>query len=724
MTEPSAQSRTSRSPRKRGSRRVIRAILTTSLLAISLVVVPVPRLVWATEMATDSVQPTPAPVGDSYVDPATVPDFDAVSADADVSRADAADPSVRATVVDHDAGAFTTIGIGWDGAVSPEAVIVRTRTDGAWDEWHRFAFSEDHRPDDDAPAAIGEPLWVGAADAYEIQYPSALGSPTVHLVRETEARVALDFDEPTAGADPTIHSRSEWGARQPKVTPLSANSLEVAIVHHSVTSNDYSSAQVPSILRSIQAFHMDVRGWDDIAYNFAVDRFGRTWEARAGGIDRPVIGGHAYGFNVGTTGVLVLGTYDAVGPSAASTAAVSDLIAWKFAQHHVPSTGTVTMYPGVATHHGPAGTPVTLNRISGHRNTGQTGCPGARLYDRLDSIRSSVQSRIVGHLQSAPPILIGGDRTGGGRDDALVYHPGPRADLDFAGAAGPDLVPASTGVTGLYEPLAGDFDGNGISDIFWYRPGGASDYLWYGLSGRNHRDVKTNIYGDYVPRVGDFDGDGADDILWYGDYGTSDHLYWGGPGGFVPQRLTIDDHVTPIVGDFDGDGADDLFWYGYGSRPDAMTWGRSDRAIVLDVVSVGGGYEPFVGDFDGNGADDIFWYAPGPSSDFVWSGDRSRAFTSHGDPAPGVHDPIAGDFDGDGTDDVMWYQAGADPDVLWFNKPSGRVLESRPVGGTYQTLVLDADGSGADELLWVADSNISYLWSRTSAGGHKSIRVN
>src|SRR3546814_19817823 len=78
------------------------------------------------------------------------------------------------------------------------------------------------------------------------------------------------------------------------------------------------------MLRSIQTYHMDVQGWNDIAYNFAVDRFGRTWEARAGGVTQTVIGGHAKGFTTYTTGVMGVGDITCTTPSQATAEAGDD----------------------------------------------------------------------------------------------------------------------------------------------------------------------------------------------------------------------------------------------------------------------------------------------------------------------------------------------------------------------------------------------------------------
>src|SRR5690606_21938388 len=115
----------------------------------------------------------------------------------------------------------------------------------------------------------------------------------------------------------TVNTRASWGARGAKEPPSIASSgLKLAVVHHTASTNAYSASQVPSILRSMQAFHMDGNGWNDIGYNFLVDRFGNVWEGRGGGVDKAVIGAHAGGFNTGSVGVSVIGNFE-------STAATS-----------------------------------------------------------------------------------------------------------------------------------------------------------------------------------------------------------------------------------------------------------------------------------------------------------------------------------------------------------------------------------------------------------------
>ena len=64
---------------------------------------------------------------------------------------------------------------------------------------------------------------------------------------------------------------------------------------------------MPSILRSIYAYHVQANGWNDIGYNYLVDRFGQIWEGRYGGITRNVVGAQTLGFNTGSVGIAYIG---------------------------------------------------------------------------------------------------------------------------------------------------------------------------------------------------------------------------------------------------------------------------------------------------------------------------------------------------------------------------------------------------------------------------------
>src|SRR4029077_13309118 len=103
-------------------------------------------------------------------------------------------------------------------------------------------------------------------------------------------------------AAPAIVSRSGWHANEEivRAAPRFAPAVRLAVVHHTAGAHSDTPAQAAAIVRGIEVYHVQGNGWNDIGYNFLVDRFGTVYEGRGGGITRNVIGAHSLGFNHGT----------------------------------------------------------------------------------------------------------------------------------------------------------------------------------------------------------------------------------------------------------------------------------------------------------------------------------------------------------------------------------------------------------------------------------------
>jgi uncharacterized protein with LGFP repeats len=175
------------------------------------------------------------------------------------------------------------------------------------------------------------------------------------------------------------------------------------LVHHTVTANEYASVDSAGIVLGICRYHRDANGWNDIGYNFLVDRFGQVFEGRAGGVDQAVIGAQAQGYNSNSTGVAVIGTHEAVPVGDMTLGALAILIGWKLAIHAVTPTGQVTLTSaGGDVNRYPSGTPVVFERIAGHRDGDTTTCPGTALYAQLPALRVAAQ-RVAPSPAAAPP---------------------------------------------------------------------------------------------------------------------------------------------------------------------------------------------------------------------------------------------------------------------------------------------------------------------------------
>jgi hypothetical protein len=232
---------------------------------------------------------------------------------------------------------------------------------------------------------------------------------------------------PAGPGQPPILARLAWahGRCPPRVAP-EYGAVEMAFVHHTENPNGYGAAEVPAMLRAIYQFHRYGRGWNDIGYNFVLDRFGRIFEARAGGIDEAVVGAQAGGYNYASTGIAVLGEYGAVEISPAARAALAHLLAWKLSLHGAPLAGSVRVRvnpAGAVYSRFPADDRVLLPRVAGHRDADSTGCPGDALYRELPGLRVAAGALVgdaarltlgVGGAGAAGGGAPGGEAAGGG----------------------------------------------------------------------------------------------------------------------------------------------------------------------------------------------------------------------------------------------------------------------------------------------------------------------
>ena len=315
--------------------------------------------------------------------------------------------------------------------------------DGAWGEWQDVAFVADEGPEGDERAALrpewrwSAPIWTGEGDRIQLRVPRhdendhaqvSLRRLRVHTIDVPRGEV-----RPAAGAayamtpDVPVISRSQWGANESmrRGSPsIAQQGVRMAFVHHTVHSNSYGPDEADDIIRGIYAFHTQSRGWNDIGYNFIVDRFGRVYEGRAGGVDRAVIGAHAEGFNANSTGVAVLGDHTHVEPGPAVIDSLQRFLAWKLDVHHVDPRGWTRMVSQGSPKF-PEGATVSLPTISGHRDTGLTGCPGGRLYAALQRLRDGAAAIGVPKMYDALPVFATAVR--GGRVDVTARFSDPLA---------------------------------------------------------------------------------------------------------------------------------------------------------------------------------------------------------------------------------------------------------------------------------------------------------
>ncbi|MFD4971974.1 peptidoglycan recognition protein [Streptomyces sp. NPDC058424] len=215
--------------------------------------------------------------------------------------------------------------------------------------------------------------------------------------RTTSVSVPAAVPRPAAPAHdaprPRIVPRSAWldaTVRHAQPPPRYDDKVVAVFVHHTDLPNGYACADTPSVIRRLYAGQTGARAWDDIGYNFLVDRCGTIYEGRAGGVDRAVTGAHTQGFNHRTAGIAAIGTFTAGTPvPRAMTDAIAALTAWKLGLAGVDPRGSVSLVSSNGQSRYASRATVLLPALAGHRDGFRTNCPGAALTVRLPAIREA-----------------------------------------------------------------------------------------------------------------------------------------------------------------------------------------------------------------------------------------------------------------------------------------------------------------------------------------------
>src|SRR3989339_629712 len=148
--------------------------------------------------------------------------------------------------------------------------------------------------------------------------------------------------------------------------------IKKIIIHHTATTKDLDNPK--EAIRNIYYYHTITRGFGDIGYNYVIDQTGKIYEGRAGG--PRVVGGHTESYNHGSVGIAVLGNFENQDPPYPVTKSLIELLNYLTKEYKI-SPNKSSQFRGEM-----------LPNIIGHRDAGQTSCPGINLYRMIPEIRS------------------------------------------------------------------------------------------------------------------------------------------------------------------------------------------------------------------------------------------------------------------------------------------------------------------------------------------------
>jgi hypothetical protein len=158
--------------------------------------------------------------------------------------------------------------------------------------------------------------------------------------------------------------RSAWGAAALRDNHDPMAGVRRITVHHTAELPAMSTRTDMELVKGVQRFHQDDRGWADIGYHYLIGRDGRVYQGR----ELRIQGAHAGGGNnAENLGVSVIGDFSDGLPSETTLTTLERFLVDQMRTHDV----------------GP-------DQLFGHREFKPTACPGDALFAWLESFRSKL----------------------------------------------------------------------------------------------------------------------------------------------------------------------------------------------------------------------------------------------------------------------------------------------------------------------------------------------
>lgn len=320
---------------------------------------------------------------------------------------------------------FSFLGIGLtyntvETELEPVEIRYRTRqTRTNWHEWVEVHYEPGHANNGNV-VQWSDILFVPDTVAHQqvqIEVKSLrnglLKSVYLHAVNmleeapvETSAEKSIELEMPqsnqtSACSMPPIVSRDGWcgnytACYTPSYTPSVINPTHV-VIHHGASPDTYTDGH--AIVRSYWNYHVYTNGWDDIGYNYLIDKYGNIIQGRlnASPETQDVKGAHAGSSNGKAIGICFLGNADVTQATDIQLQRLNEFLAWWFQSRGFDPTSKALIINQAGTEQW------YLPRVIGHRDVRPTTeCPGNQLHALLPNIGQSAREQQIACSGIAP----------------------------------------------------------------------------------------------------------------------------------------------------------------------------------------------------------------------------------------------------------------------------------------------------------------------------------